>query len=298
VKEAAQSGLFHPYDDLIPFLAPLCVSGNCTWEPYRTLQVCSKTANITDRLTYTPLEYESGDVNKTSPRLVNVTLPNGAYLTSSPFRPMNITYLYQASDDISVANHSIAFLDLPNIMNTAIANQFLIYKYDKQERYGDPFLPHYAIEIMFYWCVGEYSTEVKNGIPSSKPVQISTDVKTLNGTIPVSPDIFPNPMIKPRFPQISALVLSGGKDKQENYTVDSPSRVALSDYLMAMLKGETYTSSFSPTSDGAALITSALYDPITIGNVSKTMALQQGIDSQLKTVDTVITNIATSLTNK
>lgn len=213
----------------------------------------------------------------------------------------NLTHVHESG--YTPANRSIAFLDLPNIKDTSIANSFVIYKDDKQQQYGDPFVPHSAIEILFYWCVGEHVTEVKNGIPSSNPIQISTNVKTTHGNITTTPEIIPNPLMTEAVRLVvpivvNALVLSGGKDKEENYMVDITSNGVLSNYLFNMMNGESNIGFTAATSDSAEVITSALYDPITIGNVSETMTLQQAKDLQIKTVDTIIANIATSLSNK
>ena len=299
LKDAAQSGLFHPYDQVIPTIAPTCATGNCTWEPYRTLQICSKTANVTDKLTYTPLEYNAGDVNKTSPSMVQVSLPNGALMNSTQYLGINMTHVDKNTRP--AANRSIAFLDIPNVMDVSIANIFLIFKNDRQEQFGRPFIPHSAIEILFYCCVGEHDTQVVDGIPSSNPIKISTDVKTMEGVFETSPDVIPDPLTSEDTRHLieeSALVLSGGKDKQENYTVDRDSRETVRFFLSKMMEGTTYSANADYGSDGAEVITTALFNPVTIGKRNGSMTFQQERDLQLKTVNTLVANIATSLSNK
>jgi len=211
---------------------------------------------------------------------------------------MNLTYIEDLIDP--PANRSLAFQDLPNIMDTSIANLFLIYKNDRQNAFIVD-APYSAIEMIFYWCVGEHRTDVKNGVPSINPVKISTDIKTNDGSLATSPGIVPHPL----FPEDSrrdvlpsTLILSGGKDKQDNYSIEYESNNALKTYLKNTLNGITFLSTYSAESDSAEVMTSALYESITIGNSSKTMTFQQAKDLQLKSVDTVVTNIATSLSNK
>lgn len=54
-------------------IAPNCPTGNCTWEPYQSLAVCSKCADLRGQLDSIPIQVGGHAA-------INWTLPNGMYL--------------------------------------------------------------------------------------------------------------------------------------------------------------------------------------------------------------------------
>src|SRR4051812_25206543 len=84
MRGAIQGGIIYATNETIPTLSPMCSSGNCTWDSYSSLEVCSKTANVTDMLraeflTVTNQKADDG-TNVSVVMEANVTLPNGAWL--------------------------------------------------------------------------------------------------------------------------------------------------------------------------------------------------------------------------
>ncbi|KAK0744305.1 hypothetical protein B0T21DRAFT_281774 [Apiosordaria backusii] len=50
IASYVSAGLVHPSVSLISEVAPICPSGTCNWTEFESLSLCSKIANITDRI--------------------------------------------------------------------------------------------------------------------------------------------------------------------------------------------------------------------------------------------------------
>ncbi|KAH8601049.1 hypothetical protein B0O99DRAFT_681901 [Bisporella sp. PMI_857] len=290
LKHALQNGLLFAFNETILPVAPSCTTGNCTWTPYSSLEVCSKVADVTDKLNNNATNL--GDSANTASFATNVSLPNGAYFISETGVLLNLTNLRNASyfdydkqitiDEKTIANHSIAFLGEENIQDTAIVNAFLIYR-----RSEDTEGVYSALEIMIYWCVATYETEVKNGVPLHNRTT-STYVRSRDATIDGNKESTGN------------LILSPDANNPGNYSVGFNSKTVLESALATRLKGikgKEDATEEGVESDAAVALSSALYETISNANTTGSITQEQGMQMQLRTVENWAANIATSLSN-
>jgi len=128
---------------------PSCPSGNCTWDRYQTLAVCSQCVNITDQVLY--FDNETGQqLSNTSHiskffELTMQSLPNGLSLgqavgqsgslnTSGKLPPITLDKVGYALANFSLIGHKPA---APKV---------------------------FAIECSLYWCVNTYTATVNNTV--------------------------------------------------------------------------------------------------------------------------------------
>ncbi|EPE26743.1 hypothetical protein GLAREA_02657 [Glarea lozoyensis ATCC 20868] len=259
MMRAIQTSLYTGGSVALPALAPECSTGNCEFPAYSSLAVCAQVANITDKLTVTPVPMNvGGDVVVVNN--YNVTLPNGAALEAGQ-SVVNIT--------TAVATGSLAFSSMPNILETTIANSFIIYQKDvnaETRSFG-------AVEILLNWCVSTFNTTVDAAKSETHAVTNSTNVVTANG---------PN----------GALILRATEGTID-YTVDSQANLAMQSYLASTLSG-SYSAGFGYFSTDAAMaISGALYERTALASVTG----QAKEDMQFGGIMNATQNIAVSMTN-
>lgn len=152
-----------------------CPSGNCTWDSFQPLAVCSICTDITDRLRTVHVSFDTG-----CPDVQNLTvyrLPNGLRLTN-PRRefPPDIWMTGFGTDNQS---QSVSF----ESKDTLIWSMTLIRVLDPKAKWPSSVS---ATECGLWYCVRNYSSVVKDGnlIERSSPVpstksrnswQLSTD---------------------------------------------------------------------------------------------------------------------------
>lgn len=129
-----------------------CPSGNCTWDPFQSLAVCSVCNDITDRLRTVHVSYDTGcSVQK---RIV-YRLPNGLRLTN-PLRklPPQIWMTGFGTDNQS---QSVSF----GFTDTLIWSMTLIRILDSEALWSSSSVS--ATECGLWYCVRNYSSVVKDG---------------------------------------------------------------------------------------------------------------------------------------
>lgn len=150
MQKALYSGFWASNEDVINDLAPSCPTGNCTYPEYNTLAVCHKTANVTDKLKITKTA-------STGPYLNNATLPNGNYL--------------QYGIDVTQINSTSRIVMDNSTVGMQIAAFDVIYQTDGESlSFNSTFN---ALEVVFWFCVNTYKTEVLNGVPSTNVTRTS-----------------------------------------------------------------------------------------------------------------------------
>lgn len=269
MQQAVKMGLFNAANESIPSSTPSCPSGNCTWPDFSSLGICSKVANVTSFLNIAPI---AGNMSTVFNYVINnnVTLPNGAYLQAGEMT-MNITSPPNMVDGSSVSpvNHSLAFANEPNAAYTTISDYFVIWQNDDGQGQGT----FGAMEILLYWCVHTYSTEVRDGVSNTTISSTSVNIGSTNGG-----EMAMNP-----------------SNNSTNYTINGPANAALTDYMARTFRG-TYGSGAGGgySTDAAQALVSALYDEPSLANVT-----DQALDNmQFAGVQNLTQNIATSMTNK
>jgi hypothetical protein len=260
MMRAIQNSLYNGASVALPALSPACSTGNCKFPAYSSLAVCAQIANVTDKLTVTPVPLSvGGDVI-----IINnfdVTLPNGAALEAGQYA-VNIT--------TASATGSLAFSSMPNVVDTAISNTFIIYQKDvnsENATFG-------AVEILLNWCVSTFNTTVDATQPETQAFANSTNVVTNNG---------PN----------GALVMRAAEGTVD-YIVDAQANIAMQKYLASTFSG-SYSLGFGYFSTDAAMaVSSALHEQTDLANVTG-QALE---DMQFGGIMNATQNVAVSMTNK
>lgn len=286
MQQAVKMGLFNAANESVSATIPSCQTGNCTWPEFSTLGICSKVANVSSFLTVSPLP---GDISSNLTYTVenNAALPNGAYLKAGEV-VMNITASPDVIDGFSVSpvNHSLAFANEPNAAYTTINNYFVIWQNKDSQGQGD----FGAIEVLIYWCVNTYSTQVQAGIPSTNITASSVNVGSGNASITLPDDDGTNRT----YQQYGGVALNPA-NSSTNYTVDGPANAALTSYMANTFRG-TYTPGLDGgyTTDAAQALVSALIEQPSLLRATG----QAADDLQLAGVQNLTQNIATSMTNK
>ncbi|KAF6829660.1 hypothetical protein CMUS01_08078 [Colletotrichum musicola] len=170
------------------FLAPIpphrglsasCATGNCTFDPYQSLGVCVKTANITSQLNVReldaarPEDFELfGDTDPSKGKAWAASLPGGIEMGHrSPMAFM--TYTLNGTD-------TYGFVDEPGLVGSRVISVVLLHTtplfdnvtwYDPGRMwplaeifgYFDGFR-HEATEFLFHVCVQSFETRVHMGV--------------------------------------------------------------------------------------------------------------------------------------
>ncbi|KAK4164068.1 hypothetical protein QBC43DRAFT_211720 [Cladorrhinum sp. PSN259] len=204
ISSYVTAGLVHPSVSLIREVAPVCPSGTCTWAEFESLALCSKIANITDRIRVEQVPYSTSrdwttwdDTLDNNPLRLNGTL---AYNVSFPdegdeyfVAPVSYT-LYS-----SRLSRSIAFADDKALAAVWVGGYKVVWSNAGNVTYSggnstssDPW-KWQAFEMVYYACVNKYSVRVDNGtaqtvaVPSHNviaPVGGGPGVVAINCTTP------------------------------------------------------------------------------------------------------------------
>lgn len=165
MKSAINAGIFDTHDNPLPDfdITPYCPTGNCTWtEPYQSLAVCSKCANITESLTKKCDE----DTNlPTKP--CTYSLPTGLELSSG--YPM--MYL-----NVSGGSESINFNGTQATISTVTTIRSI------HDLSNTNLLGATAMECVLYWCVQEYQGNVSVGTFTENVVNTYSNSTTPGAT--------------------------------------------------------------------------------------------------------------------
>ena len=132
-----------------------CPTGNCTFDAYSTLAVCSKCVDVSESI-----ECTDGSCAKGS----RIQLPDGGLSLDPDTGFLNMT------SDTSYSNIS-ALSDTGPL----IARHRGIGSVDSKT-------PPYAVECAVYWCVNTYTSAVTNGIFNETVTRSLTDASTTSQT--------------------------------------------------------------------------------------------------------------------
>lgn len=145
---AVYSGLFQYQGENRKSSLMACSSGNCTFEPYQSLEICSECANITDLLNGGRVSLSESDQ---SVSYYNYTLPNGISWNSTNAIFMQGTANYpllrlNGNEKVVIANFT-AMTSTPESVDGPALNPYLN-----------------ATECMLYFCIKTYeAASVRRG---------------------------------------------------------------------------------------------------------------------------------------
>lgn len=228
---------------------------------------------------------------------VNMTLPNGIWFDSGDVSldiQTQTTVQYFEGDYAPVPNPinstSLSFANFSGNQASVILDFFVLYV--KIANPNSTENAYRALEVLFYWCVNSYSTNVTAGNVTTEIVASSSNVVSPGDGDSQSP-----------------MVLKSGTDTTE-YTVDVYAADVLTYYLLPNLgtgnfsqspldassRGGTQVSR-GFTSQGAEVVSYALL-PAGMGSTfNKNAELADEDATNFKAVQNLTNNLATSLTN-
>ncbi|KAK3346438.1 hypothetical protein B0T25DRAFT_612946 [Lasiosphaeria hispida] len=244
------SGLMNSPNLRISDMTPACPSGTCSWEPFESLSLCAKIANITDHIRVRQVPYSTRHVWTTwddtldhDPLRLNGTL---AYNVSFPdgenfIAPVSYTMYSSALDS------SVAFADDHALAAARVAGYKLAWSDAGRDTYGgqntttnDPWRWQ-AFELLYYACVNEYSIRVDNGTARTDIVSSLSNVVAKPGTAAGVKLNCTAPLLVSGAGQSTTCSLDGADidqgvmtlqgTKGDNFTADMRSLTLLSKYI-------------------------------------------------------------------
>lgn len=141
---------------------PNCASGNCTYPEFETLAVCSKCANVTDRLF-------RNWTNEFGTDTYNWSLPNG-FNTGGIDVSDGDRVVMKASASYNATVLTAGF-PLLNYSTIQIPDTFT----DTEAEGPNATIAVSAEECMLYWCVKKYRSSVVNGLLNETLVATTSD---------------------------------------------------------------------------------------------------------------------------
>lgn len=195
---AAYIGLYTPIGQTVPFPDPICTTGNCTFQPYSSLGICTDTKRIPNDVVRSTCEecmrqqdWESqchGMCRSIPTNFVRMTVLKNGVLSH-----------YSTIDDpaLMTESESIAFPEY----GWPLANIFITYKNDitqEERNSSQPSANKTTFETIFYYCAQEFQTSVVNGnvstnLTRSSVVMLKEDPED-DGT---APELLIRPADKP-----------------------------------------------------------------------------------------------------
>ncbi|KXL48707.1 MAG: hypothetical protein FE78DRAFT_293237 [Acidomyces sp. 'richmondensis'] len=272
MKSAIQTGFYYG-NQTVPILDPNCLGGNCTFDKYWSLAVCTSFADVTSHLV-------AKNTSTNESATVTFSLTPDSYVVRAVGDDvyfMNISSATSASPSSLVTGtnpvqinftETIAFKDV----NAPIADVFVIVA----NGINGEHLTYTAIEFVLEWCVQSYTTTVSNG-----SVQTLLDRSLRNFTSPGG-TYFVTLTLGSNFTQ---------------YDVDPATHYTLQQYFQGFFAGTVFQdgTDFFASSNAAQTV----YQPFDVfQSHSEGFSLRNGLIGTNQTgLEVTINNIATSMTN-
>lgn len=214
---ALYSGLFQNRGSQDMTAGMECSTGNCTFDTYQSLEICSSCTDITDLLDHStknhPLTTGREDIYK---------LSNGISLST-----------FQGEPVIMNASSYMGLLRL-NVGTAAIITNLTAISLPIESAFSDNPQAH-ATECTFFFCIKAYDTVVQEAQLSENQIQVSTSSNT---TASVE-YVLQNFVLTPDTCYFNNTRIQDPHDNYENcvYKVDPFSRLALGNSISPLLNG-------------------------------------------------------------
>ncbi|KAF2729492.1 hypothetical protein EJ04DRAFT_502196 [Polyplosphaeria fusca] len=183
IQAGILNALIQPYDDLVQQTVVTCPTGNCTWEPFKSVAICSRCNDVGDKVTkHAELGYQYNDLRKrllTSWVPENATtlqLPNGLYINNADGAPYHrpADDLYNPGDKIQTVLMTTFGTGNVSRTNTFKNSDTLLWAMsflkmeaatnDTSRLQGWPNVSVSAVECGLTFCVNQYSSAVRRGV--------------------------------------------------------------------------------------------------------------------------------------
>ncbi|KAK0718033.1 hypothetical protein B0T26DRAFT_644845 [Lasiosphaeria miniovina] len=330
-------GLVHSAGSRIDEAVPTCPSGTCQWGQFQSFGICSRTANITDRLVVVQVPFSTADdwtvwdntVDLNRLRLngtlaYNVTFPDGdGFVTPVSYTVYSapLTHSIAFSNDAALttatlARYKVAWADAGNAT----------YQESSNATSPDPW-QFGAAEVVFYACVNTYNASVRDGaamVTTSKSPSYSVVSSTLtnktHGIVNInctSPSLLSGGggsmtscTQDTRTPNQGVIALHGSGEpgvafSNETFTADIRSLTILSKYILQDSSGiwawDGADIFIMAGNNGVPTLADAVYDYMPDGGTSNAHNQRQRKAGdhalQLLRLQNVAENVAVSITN-
>lgn len=167
LQAAILYGLTHSLDDTAKQVQFKCPSGNCTWDPFESLAVCSICNDVSADLT---VEHATGPLLLATihgyngfvsgDNVTTFKLPNGLFIDEMPFIDTDKT-VWMTSFGTGNRNETVSLKDFDTLI---WAMSFLRPRNNDIDIWRDVTIE--AIECGLYYCVNKYTPTVKSAIIS------------------------------------------------------------------------------------------------------------------------------------
>ena len=172
MKAAILNGLYAG-TTTIDHIQPTCAGGNCTYPDYRSLAICTRSADVSSHLKHKKAyAYSSHESTTEYSNMLQWSLTDSNYLINDGTTLFNLS---SAAKENRVKNHeygtptpmaldfsqSIAFKD----SSAPVADVFMIYATSRDSSDGNEIA---ALEFLLEWCVQSYTTTVTNGTATTE----------------------------------------------------------------------------------------------------------------------------------
>ncbi|KAJ9133832.1 hypothetical protein NKR23_g10502 [Pleurostoma richardsiae] len=173
-KQALLDGAFFTPNETVVHIAPVCSSGDCRWDSYGSLAVCSDIVNLTEAANQTFLDPLRASAASHIGQLLNTTVSSGDHIAYGsvvlpsipPIFPVMVdpvprpTGAFNASvSDLIVNDHIVAYSNslMDNSSFKPAQLQFL--------------------EHVLYWCTQSLSTSVHDGVATTTETAARAEAK-------------------------------------------------------------------------------------------------------------------------
>jgi hypothetical protein len=281
MKAAIQAGLF-TLNATLNSTPPVCATGNCSWQPYRSLAVCTRWQDISSHVKLEETVNEEDDSKFVLWSLNDRSfVERGAYPERCQLNMTSVATPKPVDEyaDLPNALHfddSIAFKD----SKWPLADVFIVYENSSSMReaefhFGGRFS---AMEFVLEWCVQEFNTTVVNG---------TTVTTRLNST-----NAFDAKGSSLNGPMTNVDDDGSWSVKADRYNVDKDTHYILANYLRKFFDGSVAQQGpdMYKTSDAAEAFWLNLFAGVLPDMRPSETKIRAGISQ-------VLQNIATSMTN-
>ena len=156
----------------IPDLTPFCPIGNCTWEPYNSLAVCVRWADVSSKLQRSA----AAVVRSPKAKVANWSLDNRTLIRGSEYNTvgLNVSNTAEPVTEPDVDYH-IEFSGLSAFKDSSAPLAHFFVTYRNGSTSDNEYLRFSAVEFLLEWCVQAYKTEVKSGVSTTTRLKARKD---------------------------------------------------------------------------------------------------------------------------
>ena len=158
---AFYTGLYASYNQPFPCPPATYSTGNCTWQPYRSLGICTRFENLTSHLQRYP------DASFALPNGLSIGGSTAANVTSLPLKDLEST-----DSSTHLPAQIPTTIALPQLFNR-IADFIIMYN-------GNG-INGGVYEAVLYYCIQEFSTNVTNGVIQTSQIRAWANDSDSNG---------------------------------------------------------------------------------------------------------------------